>query len=208
MSPALKKVALITASTRSVRAGPAVTTFIHDILLTSPHSPTVELSTIDVTTFNLPLYNHPTAPAMAPLHLPSPLPASHPALTWSTTLQTYDAYILVTPEYNGGLPAGFKNALDYLYYEFKGKPFFVISYGVHGGNFANEEASRAVGLIMGAKLVETKVKLPYAKEDLMLATGEGKVGEASLKAWAEEKVNVLKGFEELVGLLKEEEVKA
>lgn len=77
----------------------------------------------------------------------------------------------------------------------------MISYGVHGGNFANEEATRALGLIMGGKVVEKKVLLAYEREDLMLASGEGKIGEKSLKKWEEEKEGVVKGFEELVGIL-------
>lgn len=145
---------------------------------------------------------------MAPLNLPSPLPADHPALAWSKALQAFDAYILVTPEYNGGLPAGFKNALDYTYYEFTSKPFFTISYGVQGGNFANEEASRAIGLIMKGKVVDTKVLLPWAKDEMMLPTAQGKIGEKTLEAWEGQKGEVLKGFEELVTLLKEEKVEA
>lgn len=140
---------------------------------------------------------------MFPLNVPSPLDASHPAINWSKTIASFDGYILVTPEYNGGLPAGFKNALDYLYYEIKGKSAFVVSYGVHGGNFANEEAVRALGLIMGGTVVETKVLLKYDGADFMAATGEGKVGEKSLAAWEAEKVNVVKGFEELVQSLKD-----
>lgn len=143
---------------------------------------------------------------MVPLNLPSPLPAGHPALAWSKALQKFDAYILVTPEYNGGLPGGFKNALDYTYYEFSSKPFFTISYGVHGGNFANEEASRAIGVIMKGKVVDTKVLLSWAKDEMMLPTAQGKIGEKTLEAWEGQKGEVLKGFEELVTLLKEEKV--
>jgi NAD(P)H-dependent FMN reductase len=183
-----------------------VTSFISKILTTSPVASSVEVETIDVKTFNLPLFDHPSAPAMFPLNLPSPLPEGHPALAWSKKLQTFDAYILVTPEYNGGLPAGFKNALDYTYYEFTSKPFFTISYGVHGGNFANEEASRAIGVIMKGKVVDTKVLLPWAKDEMMLPTAEGKLGPKTLEAWEGQKGEVLKGFEELIGLLKEEKV--
>ncbi|KUJ13524.1 flavo protein [Mollisia scopiformis] len=201
-----KKIALIIASTRPQRAGPTVASFIHNIISTSPSFASNEITTVDVKSFNLSLYDHPSAPALFPLDKPSPLPESHPAIKWSQTIASFDAYILITPEYNGGLPAGFKNALDYLYHEFKGKPVFVISMGVHGGNFANEEATRALGTIMRGRAVETKVLLVIADEDKLNAT-MGRVGEKSLEVWGEQKADVLKGFEELVGMLNDGGVK-
>ena len=39
-------------------------------------------------------------------------------------------------QYNWGYPAALKNALDYLYHEWKGKPAVIISYGTRGGGRA------------------------------------------------------------------------
>ena len=36
-------------------------------------------------------------------------------------------------QYNWGYPAVLKNAIDYLYHEWKGKPAAIVSYGGHGG---------------------------------------------------------------------------
>lgn len=79
----------------------------------------------------------------------------------------------------------------------------MISYGVHGGNFANEEAVRALGLIMKGTVVDTKVLLQYDGGDFMAAIVEGKIGEKSLEAWEGKKEDVVKGFEELVVALKD-----
>lgn len=39
-------------------------------------------------------------------------------------------------QYNWGYPAALKNALDYLYHEWLGKPAVVITYGTRGGGKA------------------------------------------------------------------------
>jgi NAD(P)H-dependent FMN reductase len=40
----------------------------------------------------------------------------------------------VFPQYNWGYPAVLKNALDFLYDEWKDKPATMVSYGTRGGN--------------------------------------------------------------------------
>jgi NAD(P)H-dependent FMN reductase len=42
----------------------------------------------------------------------------------------------VFPQYNWGYPAPLKNALDFLYTEWHGKPASFLSYGTRGGNKA------------------------------------------------------------------------
>lgn len=39
-------------------------------------------------------------------------------------------------QYNWGYPAALKNAIDYLYHEWKGKPAAIVSYGTRGGGKA------------------------------------------------------------------------
>jgi len=53
--------------------------------------------------------------------------------TWSGKIKEADAFIIVTPEYNHGYPAVLKNALDWLFYEWNGKPVGFVSYGTNGG---------------------------------------------------------------------------
>ena len=36
-------------------------------------------------------------------------------------------------QYNWGYPAALKNAVDYLYHSWNGKPAMIVSYGSHGG---------------------------------------------------------------------------
>ena len=53
-----------------------------------------------------------------------------------------DAFIIITPEYNHGVPAVLKNALDHIYAEWNRKPLAVIGYGGLYGGIRAVEALR------------------------------------------------------------------
>ncbi|MFD7261610.1 NADPH-dependent FMN reductase [Streptomyces sp. NPDC059874] len=59
---------------------------------------------------------------------------------WSALVDSADAFLLVLPMYNGGYTAPFKNAIDFLYREWEGKPVGIVSYsaGDTGGAPAAE----------------------------------------------------------------------
>jgi NAD(P)H-dependent FMN reductase len=42
--------------------------------------------------------------------------------------------VFVLPQYNWGYPAPLKNAVDFLYAEWSGKPASYVTYGTRGGN--------------------------------------------------------------------------
>src|SRR6201987_1634029 len=79
-----------------------------------------------------------------------------------------DAPLVVTPEYNGSIPAVIKNAIDWLSRPFgdgalKGKPLAGIgaSHGQYGGVWAHDETRTSFG-IAGARVVETiKLSVPF-----------------------------------------------
>jgi len=48
---------------------------------------------------------------------------------WSAIVEASDAFVFVTPEYNHGIAAPLKNALDYLAVEWARKPAGIVSYG-------------------------------------------------------------------------------
>ena len=78
-----------------------------------------------------------------------------------------DAGLVVTPEYNGTIPAVLKNALDWLSRpwgasDLKGKPVAVIgsAQGQYGGVWAHDETRKSLG-IFGPRVVDTiKLSLP------------------------------------------------
>src|SRR5246127_952062 len=83
-----------------------------------------------------------------------------------------DATLVVTPEYNGSIPAVIKNAIDWLSRPFgdsalKDKPLAVIggSFGQYGGVWAHDETRKSFG-IAGPRVVETiKLSLPITSFD-------------------------------------------
>ncbi|MBM7366904.1 NAD(P)H-dependent oxidoreductase [Gordonia hydrophobica] len=119
----------------------------------------------------LPFYNEDLDTAEA-------LPASIAALRGSVA--EVDAFLFVTPEYNGTIPAVLKNAIDWLSRPYgagalAGKPAGVIgaALGRYAGTWSREDARKSVG-IAGAKVVE-KVEIGIGTGDLGdegLATAE------------------------------------
>jgi len=58
---------------------------------------------------------------------------------WASLVGSFDGFVFVTPEYNHGLPAALKNAIDFLYAEWQNKAAGFVSHGVHGGVRAVEQ---------------------------------------------------------------------
>jgi NAD(P)H-dependent FMN reductase len=79
-----------------------------------------------------------------------------------------DAALVVTPEYNGSIPAVIKNAIDWLSRPFgdgalKDKPLAVVggSFGQYGGVWAHDETRKSFG-IAGPRVVESiKLSVPF-----------------------------------------------
>ncbi|KAL3426984.1 NADPH-dependent FMN reductase [Phlyctema vagabunda] len=198
-STGAKKVAIITSSVRAVRVGPNVSSFIRKTLEYSSSTPSPELTVVDVAAFNLPLYNETVIPANVPARASFQFEHSK---QWSAAIAAFDAYIFVSPEYNSGIPAGAKNAIDYLYNEWIGKPILIVTYGIQGGSSASSSL-KTTFTGMKLKVVETRPQFSFADMgDAFAAMGTGDIPEATAKLWAETgKDELLKGFSELVDTL-------
>jgi NAD(P)H-dependent FMN reductase len=113
---------------------------------------------------DLPFYNEEIDPAVdhAVEHAPAPVTALR------ATAGDADAVLVVTPEYNGSIPAVIKNAIDWLSRPFgnssvKDKPLAVIggSFGQYGGVWAHDETRKSFA-IAGARVVEAvKLSVPF-----------------------------------------------
>ncbi len=110
----------------------------------------------------LPFYNEEIDDAMT---ADAPPPATVAALRAAAA--DADAALVVTPEYNGSMPAVVKNAIDWLSRPFgngalKDKPLAVIggSMGRYGGVWAHDDIRKSFG-IAGARVIETiKLSVP------------------------------------------------
>lgn len=200
------KIAIITGSTRSPRVGNAIANWITSVIASQPsltsESSNLEFSPLQIADFDLPVFDEPVMPAMVPAL--AQFTHEH-SKKWSAAMASYQAYIWVIPEYNGGLAGGTKNAVDYLYNELAGKPTAIVSYGIKGGNRANEQLEFALGTVIKAKVVDTNVALPFAEGNDVYLAISGNLGEESKKLWKEggKEGEIVKAVEEIRALLGE-----
>lgn len=112
----------------------------------------------------LPFYNEEIDPAVDTEVKQAPAPVAG----LRAAAERADAALVVTPEYNGSIPAVLKNAIDWLSRPFgdgalKGKPLAVVggAFGRYGGVWAHDETRKSFG-IAGARVVEgLKLSVPF-----------------------------------------------
>lgn len=134
------KVGIICGSQRKPRAGDQITDFVFKTIAQyitskdgSGEKSHVEFDHIDVAALDLPFFDEPGIPSK----ITSADGYAHEhTRVWSRRIAALDAFVFVTPQYNWGIPAGLKNAIDYLFNEWKNKPAVIVSYGGHGGDKA------------------------------------------------------------------------
>ena len=123
-----------------------------------------DFEVVDLKDWPLPMDDEPGVPAAGIYENPH-------TQAWSRKIAEADAFVLVTPQYNWGYPAGLKNALDHLYAEWAGKPVMIVSYGGHGGGRCAEQLTQ---VCQGLHLVPitTQPQLKLAREHIEANTGE------------------------------------
>jgi NAD(P)H-dependent FMN reductase len=83
---------------------------------------------------------------------------------WSAVVDAADAIVIVTPEYNYGYPAALKNALDYLFHEWRHKPVGFVSYGgVAAGTRAVQQLQQVAAALQMVP-APTAVRIPFVAE--------------------------------------------
>jgi NAD(P)H-dependent FMN reductase len=86
---------------------------------------------LDLATWNLPMFAEPHPPATGKY--------SEAQRAWAAAIGPADGYILVAPEYNHGMSAVLKNALDTVFAEWARKPVAFVAHGGMGGARAVEQ---------------------------------------------------------------------
>jgi NAD(P)H-dependent FMN reductase len=134
------RIAIVTGSTRPGRNNEAVAHWVYEI---TKQRDDAEFELVDIAAFNLPLLNEPAPPSLGQY--------SHDhSKTWGKKIGSFDAYVFVTPEYNHGIPAALKNAIDYLFREWNNKAAGFVSYGSAGGARAVEQLRLVMAELMVA----------------------------------------------------------
>lgn len=142
---------IITASTRAGRKGPAVTSWITEVVKRRQE---FNIELFDLAKINLPFLDEPNHPRFRQyLH-------QH-TKEWSKSIDSADAFIIVTAEYNYGVPAPIKNAIDFLFHEWHYKPVAFVSYGgLVGGTRAVQMLKQIVTAVKMMPMLES-VNIPF-----------------------------------------------
>jgi NAD(P)H-dependent FMN reductase len=98
----------------------------------SPRGSGVEYTIVDLVESGLPLLDEPVPAAIGDYR-------HEHTRRWSEKVASFDGFVFVIPEYNHGMPAALKNAIDYLFAEWNDKAAAFVSYGLTGGVRAVEQ---------------------------------------------------------------------
>ena len=89
--------------------------------------------------------------------------ASAQVRAFAGRIDTADAFVVVTPEYNHGYPASLKLAIDSVYPEWKAKPVGFVSYGGVSGGLRSVEQLRLVFAELHTVTIRDAVSFPMAR---------------------------------------------
>ncbi|CAL5868485.1 uncharacterized protein PFLUO_LOCUS2711 [Penicillium psychrofluorescens] len=205
------RVGIICGSQRKPRVGDQITNFVLETVqlhsssasTSEKHNISFDFDYIDISALDMPFYDEPGIPSKT---TPSEGYVHEHTRKWSRRVASLDAFIFVTPQYNWGIPAGLKNAIDFLYHEWKGKPAIIISYGGHGGDKAAAALKMClvggIGMQSGDKMI---VNLSFPSRDSLYAAAQGHhLGlDASKEGgiWSSERKCITKAWDEMVDML-------
>lgn len=138
MSTKRPLILVLVCSTRPGALGPAVGSWLERTISPRARELGVDLEQLAIGDLGLPFLDEEEHPSTGIYH------QAH-TRRWSATVEAADGFVIVTPEYNYGMPATLKNALDYLGPEWAWKPVGFVSYGnTSAGTRAVQHAKQVV----------------------------------------------------------------
>lgn len=143
------RIAIIIGSTRPGRKGEEVAKWVYEI---AHKRDDAEFELEDIKDFNLPLLDEPFSPSLGKY-------THEHTKAWAAKIDSFDAYVFVTPEYNHGTSGALKNAIDFIYKEWNNKAAGFVSYGGAGGVRAAEQL----------RLVLAEVQIATVRNQVLLS---------------------------------------
>jgi len=122
-SKVVPRVAVVVGSTRPTRICPGIARW---VLEAAQEGSLLRYELVDLAEVDLPFLDEPLKAALGQYE-------HEHTKAWSRVVSSFDGFIFVFPQYNWGYPAPLKNALDFLYHEWRGKPVSCVTYGTRGG---------------------------------------------------------------------------
>jgi NAD(P)H-dependent FMN reductase len=159
------RIGIVIGSTRPARFADKPAQWIFDLAAARGD---FEVEMVDLRDYPLPFYEEDRSPAWGPSK-------GEVAQAWQKKVASLDGYIFTAAEYNRGPTAVLKNALDYAYTEWNGKPAAFVGYGGVGAARAIEQLRlHAVELQMAP--IRAGVHILMA-DFVALLQGQAKLGE-------------------------------
>jgi NAD(P)H-dependent FMN reductase len=147
---------IIIASTRPGRIGvPVANWFVEQA---EAHGG-FELELVDLHQLDLPLLDEPNHPRLRQY-------TKDHTRAWSATVESADAVVFVTAEYNHSYTAALKNAIDYLHHEWRRKPLGFVSYGGVAAGTRAMQALKPVAIALALVPVVAAVNIPFVQQFL------------------------------------------
>lgn len=200
------KFAIIIGSTRPNRIGPLIAKWLVGLFEADQTLVRyVHFTMVDLASYPLPPFNEPTPPMM--VHDLTQFSDST-VRAWNREISQYDAYILVSPEYHSGIPGALKNAIDFLYQAWTGKPVMIATYGIFGGVQASSQLFQVLGTGCRMKIASvcSQLEFPGRNEEknntspALLQAMSGVIEEETFGSWKNKEKEILAGCHELLVL--------
>jgi NAD(P)H-dependent FMN reductase len=147
---------VIVASVREGRVGLPIAEW---FLETARAHGRFEPQLIDLKDAHLPLLEEPKHPRLQQYHHAE-------TKAWSALISGFDAFVLVTPEYNYGTPPALLNALDHLYVEWNFKTASFVSYGGISAGIRSVQMTKLVLSALKMVPIVEAVNIPFVSQFL------------------------------------------
>lgn len=144
----MKKIKIILGSVRTNRAGKAVADWV--VKNINKNETAVNFELIDLININLPFMDEPVSPMASKNYV------HEHTKKWSRIIDSSDGFIFITPEYNHGVSPVLKNAVDFLYQEWRDKPVALIGYGGSGARDSIRQLREILDFV-GLKPLENQI---------------------------------------------------
>ncbi|MEP6710526.1 MAG: NAD(P)H-dependent oxidoreductase [Candidatus Saccharibacteria bacterium] len=144
--------------TGSARKGRIADTILEHVQSELKAHAKLNVTVADLKEINLPFFDGEHVPMS-----PDFKPTNENVLAWTKLVDEADGVILVMPEYNHSMTAIQKNALDWIYKEWNGKPLSIIGYGWSGASLAHVTAKEVLSNLK-TKTLPTSAHLHFMKQ--------------------------------------------
>jgi len=145
------KLHVVVCSTRPGRVGLAIANWFHGFA--QKHAK-FEARLVDLAEVNLPLLDEPHHPRLRQY-------TKEHTKRWSATVDTADAFVFVTPEYNFSTPPALVNALDFVFHEWAYKPAAFVCYGGASGGLRGVQMTKLIVTTLKMMPMQEAVSLPF-----------------------------------------------